>query len=240
MSEYPKRLMPVGDVHARPGDNLDHMTWAGKLAAHHRVDMVVFMGDIGDFASCNASVKPLEREGNRIAEDERARNLAIDTFFAEYEQEFYILDGNHENYLIEAVNQDPKLEGLIDVQGLGEKFLKPIDVYGFSCRHYVPVEGNHKRAQNPETYKFKRSCIVGHSHHAVLRRDYDESHRPIYFVDAGCWVSEDFASLNQKHDYTYGSRRRWDIGLWLLDVVAPGVIGHYSWWPYEKVKKAYG
>ena len=242
MSDYPARLLLVGDVHARPGDNLDHLTWAGRMAADHKVDLVLFLGDVGEFASCNPSLKPIEREGQRILNDCQVYTEALRRVVEEAPNgSVEVLDGNHENYLLEAVKNDPKWEGFsyLDGETPGERFLQPVDIYGFSCRHYIPVDGNPKRAQNSETYKFKRSCIVGHSHQAVFRRDHDEHNNPIFFINAGCWVSDEFYSLQQKHDYTYGSRCKWDRGLWLLDVVAPGQVGHYSWWPYEKVKSCY-
>ena len=259
MTDYPKRLMPVGDVHARPGDSLDHLTWAGRMAADHKVDTVLFLGDVGEFASFNPSLKPIEREGKRISEDIAAYKstwhhfhdgIGFPTGDLPYEgvqANVQWIDGNHENYLEELIKENPKFEGSFALHDAEDRkvfsdpapFLQPIDVYGFSCRHYIPVDGNPKRAQNSETYKFKRSCIVGHSHQAVFRRDHDEHNNPIFFINAGCWVSDEFYSLQQKHDYTYGSRCKWDRGLWLLDVVAPGQVGHYSWWPYEKVKSCY-
>lgn len=148
--------MVIPDTQCKPGVNLDHLLWAGRYASDKQPDKIIHLGDHWDMASLSSYEKRGSKyfEGRRYNDDIAVGNLGLEMFkegLSGYEPlEKILLRGNHEHRIVRAVNEDPKLEGLIGYHhfndtDLGWKvkdFLVPVDVDGITYSHYFQSPGN--------------------------------------------------------------------------------------------------
>jgi hypothetical protein len=144
-------LLWIPDSQCAPGQNLDHMLWAGKYIAERKPDYVVWAGDNHDMPSLSQYEGRGSKyfEGRRYSEDIAAGNKGVellaegmDGFKPPLGQEFLL--GNHEQRIERAIMADPKLEGTIGYQDFNYEeygwrvwpFLHPIDIEGIWMAHY--------------------------------------------------------------------------------------------------------
>ena len=73
------KIALIPDVQAMDGVPLDHLEHAGKYIAAKRPDVIVCIGDFGDFPSLSRFGSPLEREGLRYKKDVAAFHEAMET-----------------------------------------------------------------------------------------------------------------------------------------------------------------
>src|SRR3990167_9302174 len=112
------KIAVIPDVQAMPNVPLDHLTWCGKYLADKQPDVIVCIGDFGDFPSLSHFERgTLEFEGRRYKKDLDAFHKAMDLLMtplakgnAKAKLEFTL--GNHEDHIRRAVSEDAKLEGL--------------------------------------------------------------------------------------------------------------------------------
>lgn len=146
----------IPDTQCKPGVPLDHLLWAGRLAADIQPDVIVNLGDHWDMASLSSYEKRGSHyfEGKRTIEDFEAGNEGLRLFehgLGEYNPvRKVILRGNHEHRIVRAVNEDPKLEGLIGYSNFNDAelgweahvFLEPVYIDGITYAHYFQSPGN--------------------------------------------------------------------------------------------------
>lgn len=147
------KIAVIPDVQAMPGVPLDHLTWCGKYLAAKRPDVIVCIGDFGDFPSLSHFERgTLEFEGRRYKKDLDAFRQAMDLLMAPIHKasgwhphlEFTL--GNHEDHIRRAVSEDAKLEGLMSMADLQlaqhgwrvHEFLQPVSIGGVAFCHYYP------------------------------------------------------------------------------------------------------
>ena len=210
-------------AHADPGTSNDRFDWLGKLIYDVKPDYVVDLGDGADMRSLNSfdTKKPeaivsqsYERDINSYNDaQERLRHLFKTN--KKKRPAWFGFEGNHENRIKKAIQQDPRLEG--SKYGISFNHLNTrqwFDEYheythgspaignydGVDYAHFIgggnfgkAISGiHHAYALIQKRY---RSCTVGHSH----KRD-------MYFKDnvgvkgaiglvAGCYkgAAEDWA-----------------------------------------------
>lgn len=153
----------IPDPQCGPGDNLDHLLWAGRYIAEQRPDVLVNAGDHWHMESLSSYETRGSKfmEGRRYKEDVAAGNQGLelmeeglDGFTPEMK---ILLRGNHEARIIRAVNEEPKLEGVIGYHDFNDvelgwephEFLEPIKIDGLTYAHYFinpangrPIGGN--------------------------------------------------------------------------------------------------
>ena len=172
------KIAVIPDVQAMPGVALEHLTWAGKYIADKQPDVVVCIGDFGDFPSLSKFGQgTLEFEGRRYRKDVDAFKQAMDLLMAPIGRmkkqprlEFTL--GNHEDHINRAVNDDAKLEGLMSIDDLQlpgygwrvHPFLQPISIAGVAFCHYFPsgVMGKPISSAPALLRKLHMSAFAGH------------------------------------------------------------------------------
>jgi len=174
------RIAVIPDVQAMPNVPLDHLTWCGKYLARIQPDVVVCIGDFGDFPSLSHFERgTLQFEGRRYKKDLGAFHKAMELLREPMEKtsdwrpklEFTL--GNHEDHIRRAVNEDPKLEGLMaldtDLRLLEygwrvHPFLQPVSIGGVAFCHYFPsgVMGRPITRAAQILSKLHMSAVAGH------------------------------------------------------------------------------
>lgn len=173
------KIAVVPDVQAMPGVPLDHLTWCGKYIASKRPDVIVCLGDFGDFPSLSNFDRGTRLfEGRRYKKDLSAFHEGMEKLMTPIAKvsgwrpalEFTL--GNHEDHINRAVNQDAKLEGLLSTDDLrlpdfgwrAHQFLQPISIGGVAFCHYFPsgVMGKPISSAPALLRKLHMSAIAGH------------------------------------------------------------------------------
>lgn len=150
-SSWPSHLI-IPDTQCKQGVSLEHLYWAGRYAAEKRPDVIVHVGDHWDYPSLSSYESRASRyfEGKRYLEDVQAGNLGLELFEKGLDgwqpKRKVMLRGNHEDRVSRALNEDPRLEGVIGFHlhndvALGwevHDFLRPVEIDGTTFSHYFP------------------------------------------------------------------------------------------------------
>jgi hypothetical protein len=165
------------------------LTHIGKYAVDIQPDIIVHLGDFADMPSLSSHDKPGSKsmEGQRYKEDLKSVHEGMAAFLKpikdhqlmlkknhkpRWKPRMVMLYGNHENRIDRAIDNDPKLDGLISLDDLHyEKmgwttvpFLEPISIEGVCFSHYF-VSGAMGRpcgSARAILTKHHQSCIAGH------------------------------------------------------------------------------
>lgn len=146
----PQTHLVIPDTQCKAGEDLDHLYWAGHYARERQPDVIVHLGDHWDMSSLSAYEKRGAKyfEGLRYKNDVAAGNHGLELFeegLGGYQPKRKILlRGNHEDRITRAVNEDPRLEGVIGFHDFNDvalgwevvDFLVPIIVGGIAYSHY--------------------------------------------------------------------------------------------------------
>ena len=173
------KIAVVPDVQAMPGVPMEHLTAYGKYIAAKRPDVIVCIGDFGDFPSLSHFERgTISFEGRRFKKDlsafHQAMQLFLDPIRKEkgYNPHMEFTLGNHEDHIRRAVSEDPKLEGLMSIEDLKlpeygwrvHEFMQPVSIGGVAFCHYLPsgVMGRPVTTARALLTKLHVSCFVGH------------------------------------------------------------------------------
>lgn len=173
------KIAVVPDVQAMPGVPLDHLAAYGKYIAAKCPDVIVCIGDFGDFPSLSHFERgTLQFEGRRFKKDLAAFHEAMGIFLEPlakakgYNPHMEFTLGNHEDHINRAVNEDAKLEGLMSIDDLllpeygwrVHQFLQPIAIGGVAFCHYFPsgVMGRPIGTARAILTKLHMSAVAGH------------------------------------------------------------------------------
>lgn len=236
----------IPDCHVKDGSDSSYLAWAGKFAAEHKPDVIVNLGDFADMSSLSTyDVGKKSFEGKRYTKDIEAANQGMNEFLSpilterirlidnkkkKWTPRMVLTLGNHEERINRAINNDPKLEGLISVDDLGYEgnwevfpYLEVVVVDGIAYSHYFTsgVLGRPVTSAKALTSKKHMSCIMGH----VQTTEIDMSQfradgSPIIGIFAGCFYQHD-------EDYLGAQGNTQHRGIWMLYEVENG-----SFWPH--------
>ena len=178
----------IPDCQIRPGDDVAFLRKIGQYIVEKKPDVIVNIGDFADMPSLSSyDVGKKTYEGRRYLNDVRAVQHAMNELLfpiADYNQQqrrngkkqykprMVLTLGNHENRINRAVNNDPKLEGILSVDDLHYQlygwevydFLDVVIIDGIAYSHYF-VTGVAGRAASSAAAQFRKtnmSCIAGH------------------------------------------------------------------------------
>lgn len=226
------KIAVIPDVQAMAGVPLDHLTWCGKYLARQLPDVIVCIGDFGDFPSLSKfDANTIHAEGRRYAKDVEAFHRAMDLLMAPlarargWHPHYEFTLGNHEDHIRRAVAENPKLEGMMSIEDLRleeygwrvHDFLQPISVGGVAFCHYFPsgVMGKPISSAPALLRKLHMSAFAGHQQgrEIAYSRRADGSHMTAI-------ISGSF----YQHEYNYLSpftNAHWR-GMYLLHEVKDG------------------
>jgi hypothetical protein len=239
----PVRHMVVPDTQCKPGQPIEHLEWAGKYAVDTKPDVIIHIGDHYDMPSLSSyDVGKKSFEGRRYTKDIEVGNEAMDLFMKPIRTEmarlkrnkdkawnptFIFTIGNHENRITRAIEDDPKLDGLMSYDDFNLEahgwdvlpFLEVAKVDGICYSHYFTsgVMGRPVSSAKALLTKKHQSCVMGH----VQDRDIAYALR-----GDGTRVTGLFAGIFYQHDEDYltaqtnGSWR----GLWMFNDVVDGAF----------------
>ena len=237
------RILCIPDTQVKPGVPTDHLSWAGQYAVDRKPDAVVFIGDHWDMPSLSSYDKGKKAfEGRRYVNDIAAGREAMALFMAPLLQEqerlrrnkerqwkprLVFTTGNHESRILRAIEDDPKLEGVIGYADLGLEqwgfevynFLDVVTIAGVAFSHYFTSGAMGRPVTSARALLTKKhmSCIMGH----VQDRDIAYSKRA-----DGTSMTGVFAGIFYQHDEDYlGSQgnESWR-GIWMLNDVCDGAF----------------
>ena len=184
-----KRIMVIPDVQAKPDVDFTFLNYIGRYAVEMKPDIILMLGDFADMPSLSSHDKAGSKsmEGQRYKADIKASHEAMEILLkpirdeqkklkqnnkTRWKPEMIMLYGNHEHRINRAIQNDPKLDGLISLEDLEyEKFgwttypfLQPVTVEGISFCHYFVsgVMGNPCSTARALLTKHHQSCIAGH------------------------------------------------------------------------------
>lgn len=176
----------IPDIQAKDGNNFEFLSCIGRYIIAKKPEVIVCLGDFADMESLSSyDVGKKSFEGKRYVKDIEAARVAMSTLLAPlkefnekakrnkektYRPRMVLTLGNHEQRILRAINDDPKLEGLIKYGDLPYEdwevhdFLKPVFIDGIAYCHYFPsgLFGRPITSANSLISKLHMSCIAGH------------------------------------------------------------------------------
>lgn len=210
--------MVIPDCQVKEGVDTSHLEWIGKWAAEKKPDVIVCIGDFADMPSLSTyDVGKKSFEGRRYTKDIEASIDAMNKLMIpiyneqirlqankkkQWNPRLVLTLGNHEERINRAVQNDPKLEGLISIDDLGYEnfgwevhpFLEVVVIDGIAYSHYFTtgVMGRPVTSARTLTTKKFMSCTMGH----VQKTEIDMSSfradgTPIISLFAGCCYLHD-------------------------------------------------
>lgn len=218
-----KRIAVIPDLQIKPGVPTDHLVWIGKYLAEKKPDIIVNIGDFADMPSLSSHDKAGSKsmEGQRYKEDitsvHKAMALLMNPIIQEQERqrrnkekiwkpELILTLGNHENRIDRAINNDPKLDGLISIADLDYEawgwdvipFLQPIECEEVSFCHYFcsGVMGRPITTARALLSKMHVSCFAGHQQGRDIATAVRADGREIIAIICGSAYAHDENYLN--------------------------------------------
>lgn len=231
----------IPDAQVKPGNSVEHLSWAGQYAADKKPDVIINLGDWYDMPSLSSyDVGKKCFEGRRYQKDVEAGNKAMDVFMAPIVQEQERLKrnkhaqwnprlvftlGNHCYRIERAVNDDPKLEGLLSYDDFNLKdygwevypFLEPVIVDGVAYCHYYTSGIMGRPVPNAKMLLQKQhmSCVQGHVQLRDIAYSMRADGKAMTGLFAGSFYDHDEEYLNAQ------TNRHWR-GIWMFHEVNEG------------------
>jgi hypothetical protein len=151
-------------------------------------------------------------EGRRYRLDIQAAQEGIALFMRpikkarSYRPALHLFLGNHEDRITRAIDNDPKLEGVLSLKDLGyEKwgwtvhpFLKPYTINGVVYAHYFPSGqmGRPCTSARAILQKYHMSCVAGHQQGRDIAYGKRANGKPITAIIAGSFYQHNESYLN--------------------------------------------
>lgn len=207
----------IPDCQVRPGDDFNYLRKIGQYIADKQPDVIVCLGDFADMPSLSSyDVGKRQYEGRRYNADVISVVEAMASLMrpiAElqisqkknkkkvYSPRMVMTLGNHENRINRAVDNDPKIEGLISVKDLGYEefgwevypFLDVVVIDDIAYSHYFPtgVAGRPATTANAQLSKKHMSCVAGHQQGLQIATAHRADGRRLTSIIAGSCYEHD-------------------------------------------------
>lgn len=211
-----KKIMVLPDVQAKPGVDFSYLRRIGMYMMEKRPDIVVCIGDFADMSSLSSYDKGKKSfEGRRYKRDIEAAQFAMQAFLGPmteynktarnpYRPRMVLTLGNHEHRINKAVEDDPKLDGVLSIKDLAYEeygwevyqFLEVVIVQGVAFSHYFTtgVMGRPASSAQAQLKKCGMSCFAGHQQGKQIVYGYRADGETITAIISGsCYLhSEDY------------------------------------------------
>lgn len=182
------KILVLPDTQCRPGDDFAYLNKIGHYIVEKTPDTIVCIGDFADLPSLSSyDIGKKSFEGRRYKDDVQATHEAMTSLlepmwtFNErakknkeklYKPRMVLTYGNHCERINRAVENDPKLEGMLSLDDLRYKdfgwetipFLETTIINGIAFSHYFQT-GVAGRPASTAAAQFRvanMSCISGH------------------------------------------------------------------------------
>lgn len=237
------RILVIPDTQVKPNTPTEHLLWAGRYAVDTYPDVIVFIGDHWDMPSLSSYDKGKKSfEGRRYLNDINAGREGMAMFMAPIleEQErlrrnkeklwrprLVFTVGNHEQRIQRAVEDDPKLEGMMGYSDFGLEqwgfevynYLDVVCIEGVAFSHFFASGAMGRPVTSAKALLTKKhmSCVMGH----VQDRDIAYGRRA-----DGTSMTALFAGIYYQHEEAYlgaQGNASWR-GIWMLNDVKNGAF----------------
>lgn len=177
------KIAILTDAQVMPGVPMDHLAWYGQFIAEKKPDVIVCIGDFGDFPSLSKFGRG-ERDfaDHRWAKDLASFHEGMQLFLGPIDAEkeadktwkpfMEFCEGNHESHIDRITQEYPFLEGTVDKKELCleeygwrvHAFMQPIAIGGVAFCHYFPsgVMGRPITSAPQILTKLHMSAFAGH------------------------------------------------------------------------------
>ena len=206
------KILVLPDVQAKPGNDFTFLRRIGTYAVEKKPDVIVCIGDFADMESLSSYDKGKKSfEGRRFKKDIEAAKDAMCEFLTPmweynatkkknkekgYKPRMVMTLGNHEDRINRAVNEDPKLEGLMSIDKSLEyqvdgwevfPFLEVVEIEGVAFSHYFQtgVMGRPASSAQAQLNKKHQSCIAGHQQGLQIASGFKANGNMITSIIAG-------------------------------------------------------
>lgn len=218
----------IPDVQAKPGHDFSYLNKIGRYIVEKKPDTIVCIGDFADMPSLSTYDQGKKAfEGRRYKKDvdasHEAMSMLLDPLWnfnhrakknkeKQYKPRMVLTVGNHENRISRAVNDDPKLDGVLSLDDLGYAsygwevvpFLDVCVIDGVAYSHYFTTGLMGRPVTTAQACLTKKhmSCIQGHQQGLQIATGYRGDGAKLTSVIAGsCYEhDEDYMSAQgNKH-----------------------------------------
>lgn len=181
------KILVIPDTQIKPGVDPAFLGYIGQYIVDKQPDVVVHLGDHADMSSLSSyDIGKKSFEGRRYLADVQSAKAGMDALLRplvahnercrrngkkQYKPDMHMLIGNHEERINRAVENDAKLEGVLDLAHLEyEKdwavhpFLDVVVIEGVAFSHYfvTGVAGRPAGTAAAQLRKTNMSSIAGH------------------------------------------------------------------------------
>lgn len=228
-----KSHLVIGDAHATPEVSNRRFEWLGNYIIENKPDVIVDIGDWGDFNSIGTYAKGTrDAWGSTFAKDVDAYRDASRKAFGRikgckhYRPTIIRCGGNHEEGRIARfVNENPEFEGTISIRALhatnfGAQYTPFKDVRiqdGIAYSHYFYDKDSRYPIISARTVLQRKfhSSVWGHTHIRDMAEGVASDGRRVIALNVGCFLDPE-----QKLSYAgpQGNARWWSGIVHLHDV----------------------
>ncbi len=182
------RHLVIPDVQCKEGIDTNFLRCIGNYIVAKKPEVLVCLGDFADMSSLSSYDQGKKSfEGRRYIKDIEAAKAAMATLLTplwdfnkkaiknkekQYHPKMVLTLGNHENRINRAINDDPKLDGVLSINDLKyeefgwevHNFLDVVILDGIAYSHYfvTGVAGRPASSASAQLNKKHQSCIAGH------------------------------------------------------------------------------
>jgi len=233
-----KTIFVLPDVQCKPGNNMDFLATIGDWIVEKKPDILVCLGDFADLPSLSSyDVGKKSFEGRRYHDDILAANAAMDLLMQpllqynrhasknrkkQYHPRMVFTCGNHEQRILRAIENDPKLDGTISISNLNYTkygwevypFLEVVLLEGVAFSHYFTtgVMGRPVTSARALVNKKHMSTIQGHNQKMEIYNEYRADGKMLTGLFAGCCYQHDEEYLGpQGNNYFRGIHMLYEV-----------------------------
>lgn len=218
MAQYQdiRKVLVIPDTQVKAGVPTEHLKWISNYAVTKQHDAIIHLGDHWDMPSLSSYDKGKKSfEGRRYKADIEAGNEGMKLITSsidehnerqrkngkkQYRPYKWYLDGNHDQRIQRAVEDDAKLDGTIgledrDLTGWENiPFLTPLNINDVIFCHYLVsgVMGRPITTAGALLTKKHQSCVVGHQQGRQVATGSKADGSPLTGIIAGsCYQHEE-------------------------------------------------
>jgi hypothetical protein len=217
-SRFGRKILVLPDVQAKPGIDFSYLMRIGQYIVEKQPDVIVCIGDFADMPSLSSYDKGKKSfEGRRYKRDIEAAKEAMSALLTpmvdynaahpkrQYKPRMVLTLGNHEERILGAINEDPKLDGVLSISDLQYEdfgwevipFLQVIVIDGVAFSHYFTtgLMGRPASTAAAQLRKTNMSCVSGHQQGKQIAYGYRADGSTITSIVAGSCYEHDESYL---------------------------------------------